>query len=104
MNLREYCEGFSEFIKTAPFAENIEYLPDFTEFLFYWRAVLLDPTFSGVRLESNYPLYDIWERCQPEFKGDPSIKNWQGPFVITLYRDDGKVHVVSEVSYPQSAP
>lgn len=95
LNLNQYGEGFSDFIREAPCSNELPYLSDFTAFLFYWRAVFLDSSLAGMKLESDFPLYEIWQRCQPEFKGELEIKEWKGPFEITLYRENEKVRVLS---------
>ena len=91
LNLSQYGAELHEFVKTAPFAEKFPYLSDFTEFCFVWKQVYLRG--EAMLLESEYPLYEIWQRCQPEFTGDAHIDHWQGPFVYMIYREGQRVVV-----------
>jgi hypothetical protein len=93
LNLNRYGADLHEFVKTAPFAEGLPYLSDFTQFCFVWKQVYLRSDGAITVLESNYPVYEIWQRCQPEFVGEQAIQNWQGPFVYAVYREDERVKV-----------
>ncbi|MCX7123521.1 MAG: DNA-binding domain-containing protein [Gammaproteobacteria bacterium] len=93
LNLSQYGADLHDFIKTAPFADGLPYLADFIEFCFVWRQVYLRG--EVILIESDYPVYEIWQRCQPEFVGEKIIANWQGPFVYGISREEGRV-VVSE--------
>ncbi len=90
LNLNRYGADLHEFSKSAPFAQNLPYLSDFIEFCYTWQQVYLQGE-EGVLIESDYPLYEIWKRCQPEFKGETEIKDWQGPFCYGMVRVDGWV-------------
>ena len=92
LNLSRYGADLHEFVKMAPFAGDFPYLADFIEFCFIWKQTYLRE--MGVMLiESDYPVYEIWQRCQPEFVGEVAIDNWLGPFYYAVYRQDGRVVV-----------
>jgi len=93
LNLNRYGADLSEFVKTAPFAHDLPYLSDFVEFCYVWQQVYLRGG-EAVLIESDYPVYAIWERCQPEFVGEKTIENWQGPFQYALERSKDKVNVL----------
>lgn len=93
LNLNHYGAELSEFVKSAPFAQGLPYISDFVEFCYLWQQVYLkggDP----ILIESDYPIYAIWERCQPEFTAETTIENWQGPFQYVIARDQDKVNVL----------
>ncbi len=93
LNLNRYGADLHAFIKTAPFAKNYPYLADFTEFCLIWKQTYLRSDLGVTLLESDYPVYEIWQRCQAEFSGDPTIQDWNGPFFYTVYRDGAQVKV-----------
>lgn len=93
-NLNSYGHDFHQFAITAPYANNFPYLSDFIEFCYLWQQVFLDPEPGVIQIESDYPVYEIWERCQVEFSGSKIIDNWQGPFSYRIFRKDGKVLVL----------
>ena len=93
LDLSCYGADLHEFIATGPFAPEFPYLADFIEFCGLWRKIYLQRDSEAILLESPYPLYDIWQRCQPEFTGSLEITNWQGPFHYVLYRENARVMV-----------
>lgn len=93
-NFNFYGADFHQFAVNAPYANNFPYLSDFIQFCYLWQQVFLDPTQGIIKIESDYPVYAIWERCQPEFTGDTPISDWHGPFSYTIYRENGKVIVL----------
>lgn len=95
LNLTRYGSQFAEFASIAPFAEALPYLSDFIEFCYLWQQCYVQATGEVLVIESDYPLYDIWARCQPEFKDESIIENWQGPFHYALYYEDAKVKVIA---------
>ncbi len=93
LHLGHYGAHLHEFVKTAPVAQDFPYLSDFVEFCFMWRQTYLHAGPEVTLIESDYPLYAIWQRCQPEFKAEVSIENWEGPFCYALYFENGCVNV-----------
>ncbi|MCX8514614.1 MAG: putative DNA-binding domain-containing protein [Burkholderiales bacterium] len=92
-NLNNYGQDLHEFVKTLPLINNLPYLPDFIEFCYLWQQIFLYPKLGVIKVISDYPLYEIWERCQPEFTGNQLIENWQGEFSYLVYRECDKVIV-----------
>lgn len=94
-NLNKYAEDFHEFVVKAPYAHHFPYISDFIEFCYLWQQVYLDPEIGVTEIHSDYPIYEIWERCQPEFGGNKEIENWNGPFIYRIFRENNKVRVLT---------
>lgn len=93
-NFNYYGVDLHEFILKAPYAKDLPYISDFIQFCYIWQQVFLDNFVDNVNFISDYPVYPIWERCQPEFNGSQTIANWDGPFSYTIYRESGKVAIL----------
>lgn len=93
-NLSLYGQDFHSFAASSPYAGDLPYLEDFVEFCYLWHHTFLDQQSEIVQIESEFPLYEIWERCQPEYTGDKKVINWTGPFFYIMSHDNGKVLVV----------
>jgi hypothetical protein len=137
-DLNLYGKNFSKFIQeSAPWVSEYPYVPDFADFCWQWQQVFLNreltPTefteFKEINLknlkkivlkkadelvliQSKFPVYEIWKRCQPEFnqlesnqeefkskKIDPSSSSGEklenAENFYALYRYEAKVHVVN---------
>ncbi len=120
-DLNSYGKDLGEFIKTsAPWAKDYPYVADFADFCWLWHQVFLSADLnqnlnlglgltrdsgSPVLFKSDFPVYDLWQRCQPEFKKPSSLETHEAssekphPYCYALYRKDHKVHVV-QVAFP----
>ncbi len=92
LNLSRYGADLKIFVKTAPFAADYPYLSDFIDFCFLWKQIYLGRQ-GMTQFESAYPVYAIWQRCQPEFVGAQVIEDWEGPFRYQLVREAGRVKI-----------
>lgn len=93
LNLNHYGEKLCEFVNEAPYAKEMPYLPDFINFCYQWQQIYLNPELGSVTIISNYPVYEIWQRCQPEFQGEKTLAEWHGPFTYVLSHQGGRVQV-----------
>lgn len=94
-NLNHYGKELSHFIKDAPYIQDFPYLPDFIDFCYLWQQTYLGTNLKTDPVCFDYPVYEIWQRCQPEFSGDKAIDDWQGPFNYLLYRESDRVMVAA---------
>lgn len=92
-NLNRYGEDLASFIHQAPYSRDMPYLPDFIKFCYLWQQTYLQPELGVLKIYSDYPVYEIWQRCQPEFNGDKVIEDWDGPFVYEMTLEGGRVKV-----------
>lgn len=93
-NLSQYGKDLSHFVKSIKVFNHLEYLPDFIDFCYMWQQVFLYPNLGVITITSKYPLYQIWERCQPEYSGEKKIENWEGPFIYKIFRENDFVKVL----------
>jgi hypothetical protein len=95
-NLNQYGADFHDWVKQLPFIDKFPYLPDFVELCYLWQQIYVNPELGVFKITSNYPLYQIWQRCQPEFIGDKEIDDWNGEFSYLIYLENNKV-VIKQV-------
>jgi hypothetical protein len=124
-DLNQYGKNFGQFIQSSvPWVKEYPYVPDFADFCWCWQQAFLKQdippllSLSSLELkemlknakklrfqtseelilfESGFPVYEIWQYCQPEFSGQERkaldlssrVKNY---YVLSRY--EGKVHVV----------
>jgi hypothetical protein len=95
-DLNTYGKDFGNFIKnTAPWFSDYPYLLDFADFCWHWHQVFLQLE-SSVTIESPYPIYELWRRCQPENTiENPLDLSGEGRFSYLLFKNDRKVCVMS---------
>jgi hypothetical protein len=95
-DLNTYGKDFGRFIKnTAPWFPDYPYLLDFANFCWHWHQVFLQLE-SSVTLQSPYPIYQLWQECQPEYvRESPLNLRGDGKFNYFLFKQGQKVCVVS---------
>ena len=93
-NLNQYGYDFSQFAKSIKIFDHLPYLPDFIDFCYLWQQVFISHESDKINISYDYPIYQIWERCQPEYTGNKQIKDWKGPFHYSIFKENGLVIIL----------
>lgn len=111
-DLNEYGEHFADFLAAYPHASSLEYLPDVARLEWLVQTVFYAPDSNAAdfsifaripperycelcftlapgfaRVDSVWPLPEIWRVNQPDFEGDMSIDFSHGAHVLVLRRN-----------------
>jgi hypothetical protein len=91
-HLDDIAQGFSTFLETHSSHEQVPYLMDMARLEWAWHEVLRDETQERL-ITSEYPLFDIWKCCQPDYQGDFTLPEPSSPEKLMLFQKDQAVHL-----------
>jgi len=91
-HLDDVGEDFSAFLSKHASREQVPYLWDMARLEWAWHEVLRDSTQERL-ITSEYPLFDIWKCCQPDYQGDFELPENPAPEKLMLFQKDHAVHL-----------
>ena len=96
---------FQKFLKLNKELETRPYLKELAEYCYAWRQVYCQIAVPGMYLSFQYPVYEIWEQCQPEYKNTEVLPNFTEDFTemlgrhdYLLYREENKVKILKIIN------
>ena len=90
--LDDVGEGFSAFLTAHASHEQVPYLSDMARLEWAWHEVLRDETQERF-ITSDYPLFEIWKCCQPDYQGDFVLPENSAPEKLMLFQGNHSVHL-----------
>lgn len=85
-------QQFPEFIATYTAAASVPYLSDLAQFEWLWYHVFHGAPNIPQYMQSNYPVTQIWEMCQPEYKGDFVLTDLAEPLHVMLVQREQRIY------------
>lgn len=89
-------EQFPHFISEYKAAVSVPYLTDLAKLEWLWYQVFhgLEGEAGAKILTSHYPVTQLWEMCQPEYKGDFVLRTLNEPLKIMIVQRQQRIHML----------
>lgn len=84
---------FSAFIADYSAAATVPYLSDLAKLEWLWYQVFHDGSDKPRFMQSNYPITQLWEMCQPEYRGDFVLADLAAPLKVMLVQREQRIHM-----------
>ena len=85
-------QQFPNFITNYTSAASLPYLSDLAQFEWLWYQVFHGAPNIPQFMQSNYPVTQLWEMCQPEYKGDFVLPDLVEPLRVMLVQREQRIH------------
>jgi hypothetical protein len=83
---------FANFISHYKAAASVPYLGDLAQFEWLWYQVFHGAPNIPYFMQSNYPVTQLWEMCQPEYRGDFVMPDLAEPLRVMLVQREQRIH------------
>jgi len=89
------AQDFAEFVAEYKAAASVPYLADVAKLEWCWYQVFHGPEGEvGARIvESNYPITQLWEMCQPEYQGDFVLAEMTQPLRVQIVQKNQRIYM-----------
>jgi Putative DNA-binding domain len=86
-------QNFPAFISTYNPAKSLPYLTDLAKLEWLWYCVFHDVN-QVQFIESTYPITQLWEMSQPEYRGDFVLQELSEPLKVMLFQREHRIHML----------
>jgi hypothetical protein len=84
---------FADFIVNYSPAASLPYLSDLVKLEWLWYQVFHDASDIPRFMQSQYPITQLWEMCQPEYRGDFVLQDLTEPLRVMLVQHEQRIHM-----------